>query len=172
MDTYTFFKDFAGPGSAVIASGVAAWITWRFQYQQVAIAKQQAATAQAAAETARNKLRYDIWDKRFAKYRVVDQHMSSVALWKPGEQLNVLAYLLEVYDARWLFGPEVEQWLQEDLNKAYVQLYIVMIELTNRQDLTDGEKQQVFFAAYIDHLQPMYAQRDEVFKPYLSMPFR
>lgn len=98
--------------------------------------------------------------------------MSTLALWKPGEKLDLLAYVLEVHDARWLFGPEVEKWLQEDLNKAYAQLYIVMNALKNRQDLTDGEKQQVFFAAYIDHLQPMYAQRDEVFKPYLSMPFQ
>jgi len=95
-----------------------------------------------------------------------------VALWKPGEKLNLLPYFLEMHDARWLFGPEVEQWLQQDLNNAYSQLYVVMYGLTNRKDWTDDEKQQAFTAAYVDLLQPMYAKRDEVFKPYLSMSFQ
>jgi hypothetical protein len=58
---YQIIKDFAGPGATVIASGVAAWITWYF-------ASWQAATASRAVDIAHDRLRFDLFGKRYEIY--------------------------------------------------------------------------------------------------------
>jgi hypothetical protein len=65
---YDVVHDFAAPLATVIAAGTAVFVTWRLGKSQVTIARQQAHIAAQQAETALDRLRYDIFERRYAIY--------------------------------------------------------------------------------------------------------
>lgn len=65
---YQVFHDLAGPVATVLAAGAAFFVAWRFGSQQAAIAKTQ-------AETALDRLRYDLLEKRYQIYDTAKQLM-------------------------------------------------------------------------------------------------
>ena len=58
----SFAKDFAGPLATVVAAGAAVWVTAHFS-------SQQAETARRQAKTAKDQLRLNLFDKRYAVYK-------------------------------------------------------------------------------------------------------
>jgi hypothetical protein len=86
---YQIIKDFAGPGATVIASGVAAWITWYF-------ASWQAATASRAVDIAHDRLRFDLFGKRYEIYEAARK-----AIEKMPDELN--AIFLNFKESRFFF---------------------------------------------------------------------
>jgi hypothetical protein len=72
---YQFAKDFAGTIATVFASFTALWVTWYFSGKQAKIAEMQARTAEAQKEVASSqrditydKLKFDLFDRRYAIY--------------------------------------------------------------------------------------------------------
>ena len=63
---YGILKDFAGPVATVTAASTAVFVTWRIGRTQAAIARQQADIAQQQADTALDRLRFDLFDKRYS----------------------------------------------------------------------------------------------------------
>ncbi|TXN21785.1 MULTISPECIES: hypothetical protein [Methylobacterium] len=61
MSIYCFFKDFGGPLATVIGTIAAVTVTSIFAHSQ-------ATTAEAQARTASNKLKFDLFNLRFAAY--------------------------------------------------------------------------------------------------------
>lgn len=72
---YDLFHDFAGPVATIIAATAAFYLTFRFGSQQVTIAAQQAAIAKTQADTALDRLRYDLFEKRYHIYDTAKQLM-------------------------------------------------------------------------------------------------
>jgi hypothetical protein len=72
---YDLFHDFAGPVATIIAATAAFYLTWRFGSQQVTIAAQQAVIAKTQANTALDRLRYDLFEKRYHIYDTAKQLM-------------------------------------------------------------------------------------------------
>jgi hypothetical protein len=62
---YSVAKDFAGPVATLVASVVAVFVTRRLGLRQVEIAQQQAKIAQQQADLAGEKLRHDLYNRRF-----------------------------------------------------------------------------------------------------------
>lgn len=62
MSMYDFLKDFAGPIATTIAAAVAATVTSTFAVRQTRAVEQQ-------ARTARNKLKIETFELRYAAYR-------------------------------------------------------------------------------------------------------
>ncbi|MGA7657441.1 MAG: hypothetical protein WCA96_11750, partial [Methylocella sp.] len=58
---YQLFKDFAGPIATIIASLAAAFVAWQLGRTQADISKSQ-------LRTSREKLRLDLFEKRYAVY--------------------------------------------------------------------------------------------------------
>jgi hypothetical protein len=58
----SFAKDFAGPLATVVAAGAPVWVTAHFS-------SQQAETARRQAKTAKDQLRLNLFDKRYAVYK-------------------------------------------------------------------------------------------------------
>lgn len=95
---YEVPHDFAAPVATVIAAGVAVFVTWKLGRRQVPIAAQQAktaelqaATAKQQADTALDRLRYDLFEKRYAIYSTAKELMRSLVNQGQAEKLDEIA---------------------------------------------------------------------------------
>jgi len=88
---YLIFRDFAGPVATVIAASAAAYF-----------ARQQWKTAQ-------EKVRLDLFDRRFTIYRELRAGVSRA---RGGDQGAVLGFHSATSQAQFLFGPEVTSFLE------------------------------------------------------------
>lgn len=76
---YHALRDFAGPIATIIAAVVAAGVAWQFGRGQRQIAQQQAVTAQGQENTARQRLKLDLYEKRFNIYiTVLDLYLADM----------------------------------------------------------------------------------------------
>ncbi len=107
---YSIFKDFAGPVATIIAAisavGVTAYFGWR-----------QSQTAEKQLQTAEEKVRLDLFDRRYAVY---EELRAIVVQYGRGgvNQTEYLKFKAASSRARFLFGPEVTSFLEataEDL---------------------------------------------------------
>lgn len=87
-----------------IIAATAAWIAFR-QFQ-----------------IARNRLKLDLFDKRIEVYEAVREALSSISRQGNLTQEQQIQYLQGTRTARWLFGPEVFQYLDETLWHKIVEL--------------------------------------------------
>lgn len=88
---YSIFKDFAGPIATVIAASAAAYF-----------ARQQ-------WKTAEEKVRLDLFDRRFATYQELRAEASIARM---GHESAVVAFKTAASRAQFLFGPEVTSFLE------------------------------------------------------------
>jgi len=102
---YAVMKDFAGPFATIVAAVVAVGVTGHF-------ARQQSRTAYQQWQTTREKLLLDLFDKRFGTY---DELRSALYLYgiRGNEQTAYIDFSRAVSRARFLFGPEVQTFLEE-----------------------------------------------------------
>ncbi len=63
-DVWCFVKNNPQPVATLVASGVAVWVTWRFQNIQAKI-------AQAQADTAGHKLKLELYERRYRVYEAI-----------------------------------------------------------------------------------------------------
>ncbi len=97
-------------GTLFIA-GIAAWITWRMQNRQVDIAR-------GALRTSENKLRLDLFDKRYAMFLagrslISDQHMLGVDTENTSSFTRMQALIEATVGASWLLDDQVEKFLKQ-----------------------------------------------------------
>jgi type II secretory pathway pseudopilin PulG len=72
---YDILHDFAGSVATIAAAIAALIVTWHFGSRQAAIAEQQAKIANVQANTALDRLRYDLFEKRYQIYDTAKQLM-------------------------------------------------------------------------------------------------
>jgi hypothetical protein len=114
----SFAKDFAGPLATVVAAGAAVWVTAHFS-------SQQAETARRQAKTAKDQLRLNLFDKRYAVYKDIERHLG-ILLMPPDEpEAKLSAGLLFVAfgEAEFFFSPATCEWLKtvKDDCQAFVE---------------------------------------------------
>jgi hypothetical protein len=109
---YQILKDFAGPVATIIASVTAAFITWRFASWQARIAQQQADTAKRQANTSFDKLRFNLFDKRFAIYNTARELLASVINNTNLQPSDVIALHAKLNEAEFFFSSEICEWLR------------------------------------------------------------
>jgi hypothetical protein len=73
LPTYQFFKDFAGPMVTLLAAGAAGFITYTF-------ARIQARIAQSQRDIALDKLKFDLFEKRYESIRQRKRFLSTCRL--------------------------------------------------------------------------------------------
>ena len=143
MTLYQLLKDFAGPSATLYAALVAA----RYIRRQTQIAQQQAITAIDA-------LRYDLFEKRMALYRDVQDLIRDIVskAGKDGEGdqsfghyrssafgLEFIHHFVKIDEAVFLFPDDTCNWLQtvkkecSDLINAHVGRDVKMISLSQGQ---------------------------------------
>jgi hypothetical protein len=78
---YQFFKDFVGPIATIIAAVAAVSVTAYFAWHQKKIAEDQ-------AHIARDKLRHDLYDRRFEIFSSIFDFYDAMISWKGTPEQN------------------------------------------------------------------------------------
>lgn len=113
------WTQYVSPIGIPIIAAIAAWIAFR-QFQ-----------------IARNKLKFDLFDKRMEVYNAVREALGNITRQGNLTQEQQLQYLQGTRTARWLFGKEVYTYLDETLWRK-----ITDLELHNTlsKDSSDPER--------------------------------
>ena len=61
-------ETFASPVATIIAAGAAVWVAYKFGSIQAGIAREQAETAKVQKDIAYDRLKYDLFEKRYEVY--------------------------------------------------------------------------------------------------------
>lgn len=108
-------KSFALPVAAPLA---AFYVANKFGHIQAEIGRRQAETAAMAMNTARNKLRLDLFEKRFAVYDAAALVIEA-ALGHKVTYDQRFDYMEAIKPARWLFDTEVVEHLDRIFSKVF-----------------------------------------------------
>lgn len=169
--TMTSILDFIskiGPLLTFVAALIAARIAWNFGQIQADIARTQAATAARAAATARNRLRFDLFDERLKFYNIVTSYMEahySRECWK----VDTSPYLRAVSGAKWLFNDTVNDWIYKELADAVMLVRMAQATCEGIEPGPAKVEKLMAVQSAIQGLDAQYKRRDEVFRPFLHL---
>ena len=131
MGLYELLKDFAGPTATVVASGTAAFITWRFANRQVSISQRMAEIAAQQAATARDKFGHDVFDRRYKIYGAAKRVLKKCLTAGHTEDFN-MGHLRDEYDildeAPFFYPESTCQYIAE-IKKDIASWYISQLNL-------------------------------------------
>jgi hypothetical protein len=104
---YEILKDFASPVVTLIGASIAGIITFTFARIQARIAKSQ-------RDIAVDKLKFDLFQKRYEIYTAAKQLVEQVSLvsdLKKSDPMAIRALYVTIDEARFYFPPEIRQLL-------------------------------------------------------------
>jgi len=104
-----FFKDFAGPIATIVAALAAVIVT-------VIFGLRQAATADAQKEIALDKLKQDVFERRYKVYATARLLLKEVLHQHDFEKIDhnkILEFRMVLDEARFFFGPSIRKFLSE-----------------------------------------------------------
>jgi len=114
------FVALAGPAATIIAAGAAVLVTWRIGKGQLAVARQQAETARQQAiiakqqsDTALDRLKYDLFEKRYRVYASA-QELLSITILRRREPLymeEARSRILVMEESRFFFPFDICNYL-------------------------------------------------------------
>lgn len=136
-------------GIPVIAA-LAAWIAFR-QFQ-----------------IARNRLKLDLFDRRMEVYSTVRESLSNIARQGNLPQEQQIQYLHGMRNARWLFGPEVYNYLDKTLWQKIVDLELHNTMSKDSED-PDRAKHIQERAETMKWMIRQYKEFDELVEKYLML---
>src|SRR6266446_1805729 len=108
MEVLELAKAFAGPVATVIAAIAAVSVTYHFGKHQVRIAEAQAATAKSQRDIAYDRLKYDLFEKRYEIYLAAKKLIEYTSQFrKRGDMFNpsVMELKVKLIEARFFFPP-------------------------------------------------------------------
>ncbi len=102
------FKTFAGPIATIFASIVAVGVTGYFAWHQRNIAHQQ-------KEIAKNKLRLDLFDRRYKAFESIFPYYNALVGWKGTDEQKEARtnFFMAYHQSGFLFGGSVESIFKE-----------------------------------------------------------
>lgn len=80
-------------------------------------------------QTARSKLKLDLFDRRIAVYQSIMEFIGSILTTGKVKEEERFKYLQATRDARWLFGDEIVSYIDVDIHKRAVELQYLNGEL-------------------------------------------
>lgn len=109
MSLYMILKDFAGPVATVIAAGAAVFVTRSMNLKQIEIARVQ-------KDISLDKLRYDLFQKRYEVYAAARSLIEYVRAQHEFEKIDsgrVRELRVILDESRFFFGPSIRSHLAE-----------------------------------------------------------
>lgn len=146
----TYLQATATPFVAVIAAVIAATIQYR-----------QWRTAQASATTARNKLKLDLFDKRFTVFTAAAQLITLMNTEHVHDDAKILKMLSNFAGSEFLFDDKVNDYLVDEL------IQHVQAKMHLQGKLIDAHKQEDH--ALLDHLSQEHEKLQDWFGPQLEV---
>lgn len=95
----------------------ALYVAIKFGHIQAEIGRRQAKTAALAMETARHKLRLDLFEKRFTVYEVVNSYIEHVGGNRNGTESDVFALIRGTKTAIWLFDEKTANYITKQIHR-------------------------------------------------------
>lgn len=111
MDWYQFLKDFAGPAATMIAAFAALSVTAYFACHQKRSAEDQ-------AHTAREKLRHDLYDRRYRVFDAARRLLAQIASQRIASDEDLRRFVIDTGDAMFLFDDDMDAHLKEIRSRA------------------------------------------------------
>jgi hypothetical protein len=111
INVWEFFKAFTGPIAVIIASGAATWITYK-------LGNRQAKTAEAQRDIAYDKLKHDLFDKRYEIYQAAKRLIEAMFAAPPGDDVKrqtdpeIKRLRLKLDEARFFFPPDTRAYCE------------------------------------------------------------
>jgi hypothetical protein len=99
----------ASPLATVVGAGAAVYVTWSIGKAQVRIAEAQAQTARAQRDIAFDKLKHDLFERRYEIYTAAKGIMECVirtGTERPIDDLELLAMRIKLDEGRFFFPPK------------------------------------------------------------------
>ena len=119
--------------------------------------------------TARNKLKLDLFDRRYVVYAAVRELFSSIITTGKTSPAQESSYLIGIRGARWLFGAEVRKYLEEEVWPRIVDLGMYQSQVAtpaSQEERSEAIKRQAETKKWI--LSQLNAM-DELFAKYLAL---
>jgi hypothetical protein len=157
---YEFFRNFAGPLATVIATGVAAWITFRFSSKQAEIAQSQ-------ADVALDKLKFDLFERRINTYDAIREVIGEIVRHGVVTNQSTHAFLRAIDKVEFLFGPEIKIYL-DGLYKALLHHHAIGATL---ESLPDPQRNKAIDAQCrrFEEISNFYVDFPKLLAPYVRM---
>jgi len=152
-----------------LVAGCGVYIAYTFSKIQAGIAQQQAATAALSVQTARNKLKLDLFDRRLVIYNTVTTMLAQLGTTdnlSPDDERN---YLVGTNGAHWLFDAHVIEYLEKTIWHQMIDFSLTKSQLRDADEQSD---RQVAAARKMIARQTLLDQRqvlDQTFEPYLKL---
>jgi hypothetical protein len=160
---YQFLKDFAGPIATVIASVTAAIVALRMGRTQADISKSQ-------LRTAHEKLRLDLFEKRYAVYTAARDLISVILRDGDLNDADLRKFYIGTADASFLFHHEVVAYLSRLKNRSTLiclnqneRKRLQKLDLVPPDELTQNNLMDLLTSFSDDS-----TKLDEYFRPYLG----
>ncbi len=119
--------------------------------------------------TARNKLRFDLFEKRYAVYEAARNFVGSIVTSGKVKEDNMYAYLIATKAAKWVVAREVEEYLEREIYKPALELQGLEAELDG-VPVGDVRTNNVRRQREIkQHLNAQFEQIDRWFSAYLQL---
>jgi hypothetical protein len=100
---------YLGPLATIFAAGAAVFVTWRIGQAQVRIAEGQAQTARAQRDIAFDKLKHDLFERRYAIYtaakRIMERVIQTGADERPIDDHELMDMRIKLDEGRFFFPP-------------------------------------------------------------------
>ena len=159
---YDVLKDFASPVITLITALVAGFITFTFNRNQAQLARSQ-------RDIALDKLKFDLFERRFSVYEAARNFLVSILTTGKVEGDALLKFVSGMVEARWLLDESVARYLKEDLYAKALDLETLSAEL---EGLPVGEERnaRVHERGEIKRwLNDQFPVLDEKFSPFLKL---
>ncbi len=165
MDWYNLAKDFAGPVATIIAAGAAAFVAYRLGQNQTMVAKAQVDIAERNWQTENEKVVLELMEQRLSIYKGIQEVIAEVMRTGKSDDNIFRRYLQATVQIPYLFGPEVETYLDE------MRVHLADLQLGN--DLmadntsSDYQKGVELRAREFKAIVKFYEEAKPIFGPYI-----
>jgi len=145
------------------------WTTWLTALLTPIVAILGIYIASRQWQTARNKLKFDLFEKRFAVYEASKSFLDSIASSGKVKDEELFKFLLATRQARWLLDVELANYLKMDIYKKATEIKMYESELeampVGAERSKNVQKQREIKIFLIDQ----YLILDEKLSPFLKL---
>lgn len=168
---------YLSPVIQFLTAAAAVWVAYRIGSMQAAIAKQQAATAitaaqtaAAAAQTARNRLKYDLFERRLVLYDLVYAYIDRVVSAGLIDPKSDSEFLQAIRPLGWLTDATVTKYVLKDLRDNMIALSAATRQVEAHSQ--SGETRVGLLDKQAELQEQLYRQHEalaQAFEPYLKL---
>lgn len=119
--------------------------------------------------TAQNKLKFDLFDRRFSVYEAVEKLLASIMANGKAKDEDIFRFLVATKEAKWLLNVDVATYLEKELYHKAIELQMFQNEL---EDISFSEERSANVNKQLEIKKWFMAQHEvlnEKFSPFLKL---